>query len=223
MGRGTSLKREQVITAIHLGMAKAARRFQRWTDGGSVADWGVECLLTTYCAEALAAAAKAEGATFSIGVEENFRELLMHSDRAPKLGRRSHRRRDLEDHPNRRVDLALWNRHGAPRGLIELKRDANLRGLRADAKRLADFMHEAGIGSSGSLRFGLLGVLVHTRATPSERVLDQMIRRRQQLMSAFAATQNLKVRKTERRVQRIRAGSDHGRLATIVFEFYPPR
>src|SRR4051812_33604505 len=122
MARGTSLKRGQVVDALHAGMAKAARRFQRWSGGESVAEWGVESSLTAYCAEAIPKAAKTEGGKFDLTVEQNFGELLRHSGRKDRPGRPSNRKLALEAGPNRRIDLAIWNADGVPRLLIELKR-----------------------------------------------------------------------------------------------------
>lgn len=51
--RAARVSRETIISALHDGMGRAIREFEDWTDGESLADWGVEPVLTTACARAL--------------------------------------------------------------------------------------------------------------------------------------------------------------------------
>lgn len=223
MARRTSLKRKQVVAAVHKGMAKAARRFQRWTGGEALADWGVESLLTAYCAEEVAAAAGREGARFRIFVEQPFGGLLAWSERKHGVGRPHRRAVDMVERPTRRVDLVIRNAMGAPRAVIELKRDANLRGLEHDAKRLADFVQFAGRDHNGSIRWGILGVLVHARGSHASGALDRMLALRDEKLTDLAEGRGLGVKVTIKTLRQSSGDPRLGALATMVFEFFPKR
>ena len=75
-GRAAQVSRDTVIGALHSGMGLAVREFERWTDGESLAEWGVEPVLTVNCARAICRAARAAGGRTSVTLEQSFGSLL---------------------------------------------------------------------------------------------------------------------------------------------------
>lgn len=155
------MNREQVIEALHEGMALAVRDYHAWTNGASIEEWGVESLLTAACAGALAKAAKEEAHGPFLTLEQTFAGLLEYSERYSPSGRPTKAAARLKSKPTGRMDIVIWNRAGTPRAVIEVKRSDGTAGLKEDAERVAGFITTAGRLYDGSVRYGAVATLIH--------------------------------------------------------------
>lgn len=167
------LPREAVIAALHAGISKAARRFASWSKGGQLREWGVESVMTVYCAEAIMAQARKAGSHMALTIEQPFGGLLSHSERQRKPGRPDTRDRELVRRSSRRVDIVLWNAADQPRAVIEIKRSEAVGGIKLDALRVLDFLQFAGRNLEGSIRYGLLAVVIQCASRHGTERLDQ--------------------------------------------------
>ena len=220
--RAAQVSRDIVVGAVHTGMRLAVREFERWTDGESLADWGVESVLTTNCARAICRAARASGGLTSVTLEQSFASLLDWRARRNRPGRPPEAARRLIDQPNKRVDLVLWNGNGTPRAIVEVKRSDTVSGLVADAERLTDFVRYAGRAYGGTVRYGLLATLVQHPISASPSARTQKVCRRYDALSELAQARGFRLRVHGPYPAPFEGGHHRCDVETIVFEFALP-
>lgn len=217
--RAAQVSRDTVIAAVHTGMRLAVREFERWTDGESLADWGVEPVLTASCARAICRAARASGGLTSITLEQSFASLLAWSARRHHSGRPPETARRLIDQPNKRIDLVLWNGNGTPRAIVEVKRSDTVSGLVSDAERLTDFVRYAGRSYEGTLRYGLLATLVQHPTSSSPPARTQKILRRYDALAELARARGFRLRVHGPHPAPFEGRHHRCDVETVVFEF----
>jgi hypothetical protein len=154
------MNREQVIAALHEGMATGVSDFHAWTAGEYLGDWGVESVLTSACARSLAFTAARVGSPKALTIEQTFQGIMDYSKRRGHPGRPTKAASRIANKSTGRVDIVLWNAEATPRAIIEIKRTADTRGLVADAQRVIDFIKHAGATYGGSVRYGLVAIIV---------------------------------------------------------------
>lgn len=180
------VSRPQVLTALHTGMADAIRDYAQWTKGETLTAWASEGFLVTYCARALTRTIDRSDSAMSITLEQHFGEVLDHSQRLGKKGRRFKHEEDLLSRPSRRVDLLLWNAKNTPRAVIEIKRSAGIGGLRADAGRICQFVRYAGKAYDGSIQYGVLATTAQLAAGSSSAAIDRFHQPRREALQQVA-------------------------------------
>lgn len=217
-GRAAQVSRDTVIGALHSGMSLAVREFERWTDGESLAEWGVEPVLTVNCARAICRAARAAGGRTSVTLEQNFGSLLDWSARRHRPGRPPEGARRLVNQPNKRVDLVLWNGNGSPRAIIEVKRSDTVAGVVADGERLTDFVRYAGRAYGGTVRYGLLATLFQHPAGASPTSRTQKVMRRYNALSDLAQARGFRLRAHGPKPVPLGSLRSYCDVETIVFE-----
>ena len=108
--------------------------------------------MVAHVAHALSNAIKKDG---SLLVEAPFADIQYWSG----AGRRRGRPREVL-RGRRRVDIVLFDTQGRPTHVVELKRYWNRRGCYADINRLVGLLHACAGEMDGSLKYGLLGLLI---------------------------------------------------------------
>ncbi|MDB5470144.1 MAG: hypothetical protein JWR84_1704 [Caulobacter sp.] len=219
IGTKGRLRRPLVIEALHQGMGKAVSDFESWSDGESLADWGVEPVLTTYCAQTLWRASQKANAKTAITLEQHFGALLEWSGRRKRPGRPSTRHKALLERQSRRADLVLWNADITPRAIIEIKRSSAAEGLRRDAERLMSFIEFAGSAYEGSVRYGLLGVVIQNSARARLETCVRKFDEKRFALQEVAEAAGLRFVCHGPREVRLRAQAERCRVSTVVFEF----
>lgn len=186
------MNRDDVVEALHVGMASTVRDYHVWTNGGSIEDWGVESLLTAACAGALAKAAENGPQRILLTLEQTFAGLLEYSERWPGVGRSTKEALKLKNKPNGRMDIVIWNRAGTPRAVIEIKRSDTMAGLKEDAERVVSVIRTAGRLYDGSVRYGAVGTLIH--ASTKRDFLAQKVSARRLAIAEIAKNSGLRSR-----------------------------
>ncbi|HWU13803.1 MAG TPA: hypothetical protein VN157_07300 [Caulobacter sp.] len=170
------MDRRDVINALHEGMAQAVRDFHAWTDE-SIDEWGVESLLTASCARALHDAIQQADDRSLITIEQSFAGIMAFSQAELRRGRKTRSQVRVDDKPGGRVDLVLWSRTDPkvdpdkPRAIVEIKRSSRSDGLVKDAGRVIDFINAAGRAYKGTVRYGLMAVLLQTKVADADTAL----------------------------------------------------
>lgn len=221
-GRAAQVSRSVVIGAVHQGMRRAVREFEQWTDGESLAEWGVEPVLTANCARSICRAARSAGGRTAVTLEQSFGSILDWSARRHRIGRPPEGARRLMEQPNRRVDIVFWNGNGTPRAIIEVKRSDTVAGLVTDAERLTDFIRYAGRAYGGTVRYGLLATLFQhpAKASPSDRT--RKIIRRHDALSDLAQARGFRLRAHGPQAVPLDGLKTYCTVETVVFEFALP-
>ena len=75
------MNRGQVIAALHEGIATGVSDFHAWTRGEYLGDWGVESVLTSACARALAEKSVLVGSPKALSIEQTFQGIMDYSQR----------------------------------------------------------------------------------------------------------------------------------------------
>lgn len=220
--RAARVSREIIASALHGGMARAIREFEDWTEGESLADWGVEPVLTSACARALRAASRSAGGRLSVTLEQTFESLLDWSGRRSPAGRPTLTAQRVMQAPGRKVDLVIWNGNHTPRAVVEIKRADGLAGLRADAVRIMDFVDVAGAAYGGTIRRGFLAFVVQH---PSDRSEEVRLKRTEHRLVGLTEVGRLRNFTVTHSVREVRAPDlrDYCCVQTVVLEFSRPR
>lgn len=220
--RAAQVSREVVISAIQVGMGQAVREFEQWTDGESLAEWGVEALLTANCARSISRASRRVGGRAAVTLEQSFGSLLDWSARRHRPGRPPEGARRLIEKAACRVDLVIWNGNNTPRAVVEVKRSDTVAGLVADAERLTDFVRYAGRSYGGSVRYGLLATVFQHPATSSAADRNRKLKRRIEALRTVARDQGFRLKVHGPTAVRLRGLRDYCAVETVVFEFALP-
>ena len=213
------LARAILVEAVQEGLAKGVRKFERWTCGEPLSWYGAENVLSVYVAEAIGKCIVDAGTSHLITMEQNFRDIVAFSKRQHP-GRPHTKFAALRDHETKRVDIVLWNRSAEPKGIIEIKRNAAVGGLLADADRVVDFIGFCGREFGGTIGFGLVACVVEA---PDACHLDRMVEHRQSAMKEqlSGAGVNLRMHRskaiTRRNINGRHSKSDR-HVVSLVFE-----
>lgn len=148
--RAKIIKRAEIVEAIHAGTKEAYRIYERWSDGWTLKDSGVEGLLAVEIARKLYA--KMAG-TESLLFEVPFTKIIEWSG-APTVGRKL-----KTIGGGKRPDIVLFNHAGKPTCVIEVKRQIVKRDqLERDLNRLRDVISKCATQRGGSLKRAYLAI-----------------------------------------------------------------
>ena len=181
------MNRGQVIAALHEGIATGVSDFHAWTRGEYLGDWGVESVLTSACARALADKSALVGSPKALSIEQTFQGIMDYSQRMGRPGRPTKAASRIANKSTGRVDIVLWNAEVTPRAIIEIKRTAAIGGLVADAERVIDFIEHGGATYGGSVRYGLVATLVSGATSRGRERLLERAKKRQAALEKVAA------------------------------------
>ena len=170
-----------LVAKVALGAINSANvKYEMWSKGWWVGDSGVEGLMTANIAEALALIQENDE---SLVMELEFQYIV--SESGVKLTKEN-----IEAlGPNRRVDIALFDRSGAPAFVIEVKRLWTPSDCYSDLKRLRDLIRTLSTKSGGSLKSGFLATMLAKKATTNltavERIEQEFYKIEEGLESSF--------------------------------------
>ena len=168
-----------IVDAIEEGCNVANRKFEEWSNGLWVTDSGVESLMVTCIAEAVN---KRQERHESLAMEVSFRDIRELSKARPKLGRRPATVKDTN-----RADIVLFNRLERPTCVIEVKRTWNSDQCWRDLERIRDLVRTCAHVKGGSLRRGLLSMMIPKKATkaksPDDRI-DEYVGKIEELVNS---------------------------------------
>ena len=145
-----TIAREAVEGAVLRGMASANARYEEWSGGSWVTDYGVEGFMVARIAAALR---KEQDDGESLLVEAPFDEIRDCSQAKRKRGRP---RKVLQG--SRRADIALFDRRGRSVHVIEVKRGWVRNRCFNDIERLLGLLDACARERHGSLKHGFLAL-----------------------------------------------------------------
>ena len=144
--------RKAIAVAIHEGTRDANRKFEAWSDGSWVTEWGVEGLVVAGIAERLYSKMKPHE---SLLMEVLFSEIIDWSGAQRSPGRPRAKLRGTN-----RADIVLFNSGEKPVCVIEAKRQWNRDRCFHDLGRIRDLVRECNKQRNGSLRRGFLALML---------------------------------------------------------------
>ena len=157
-----TIAKEAVIKAVHRGMTTANLRFEEWSKGSWVSDYGIEGFMVAHIAAALR---KEQDKGESLLLEATFKEIREYSGAQRQPGRPQ---KVLKD--RNRADITLLNQCYRTVRVIEVKRSwDNKKRCFRDIKRLLALLEACARQKSGSLKYGFLALpIVESAKTRSE-------------------------------------------------------
>ena len=147
--------RRTIVDAVIKGIAEANTRYEKMTGGWWLTDSGAEGYMVARVAETLHAVL---GANETLLLEAPFDEIREWSGASCRRGRPHEVLRG-----RRRTDITLFDRQGKPTHVVEVKRFWNSKCL-TDIERLLRLLDTCAGQAGGSLKHGLLGLLIATRS-----------------------------------------------------------
>lgn len=149
------IKKSKVIAAIHEGVFNAHKKYEKWSGGEWIGDYGVEGFLVSEIASTIH--------QFQEDGEHLYLELPF-SDIKARSGARKRRGRPTKGiRMARRVDIALCNENNEPVYVIEVKRKWDNTQCEKDLQKLRDLVTNFDHVAGGSLESGFLAVYVQER------------------------------------------------------------
>ena len=163
-----TITKEAVIKAVHRGITTANTKYEEWSKGSWVSDYGVEGFMV---ADIAAALRKKQGEGESLLLEATFKEIREYSGAQRRPGRP---KKVLKD--RNRADITLLDRHDRTVHVIEVKRswDYNKERCFDDIKRLLALLEDCARQRSGSLKFGFLALPIVESAKTRSEVRDKI-------------------------------------------------
>lgn len=156
-----TITKEAVIKAVHRGITTANTRYEEWSKGSWVSDYGVEGFMVAHIAAALR---KEQDEGESILLEATFKEIREYSGAQRRPGRPKKAIKDRH-----RADITLLDRRYRTVRVIEVKRSWDKTTCFDDIKRLLALLEDCAQQKSGSLKYGFLALpIVETAKTRSE-------------------------------------------------------
>ncbi len=144
--------RKSIAVAIHEGIRDANRKFETWSNGEWVTEWGVEGLVVAGIAERLNSKMAPRE---SLLMEVPFSAIIDWSGAGRGPGRRREKLRGTN-----RADIVLFNGGDKPVCVIEAKRSWNQDRCFHDLERIRDLVRQCNNQRNGSLRRGFLAVML---------------------------------------------------------------
>ncbi len=146
---------KQIVSAIFKGTRNANRKYEKWTDGWSLLDSGVESLIVCEIGDALN---RLQNENESLLLEVHFNWIRDWS------GAQTRGRLPGAIRGGKRTDIALFNSKDQPVCVIEVKREWNKKTCMEDLDRIWEAISNFGFHQNGALRRGFLAVLVSGKA-----------------------------------------------------------
>ena len=147
-----AIGKRAVVDAVLRGISAGNAQYEKMTWGSWLTDSGAEGFMVASVAKALSDTLKENG---SLLVEAPFDDIREWSGAARRRGRPLEVLRG-----GRRADIALFDKQGRSTHVVELKRSWNRSGCYADIERLGALLHTCAGEVDGSLKYGLLGLLI---------------------------------------------------------------
>ena len=155
------IAKDAVIKAVLRGMLTANSRFEEWSKGSWVCDYGVEGFMVAHVAAALR---KEQDKRESLLLEATFKEIREYSDTPRPRGRP---RKVLKD--RNRADITLIDQRYRTVHVIEVKRIWAKKECFDDIERLLALLEACAGQGSGSMKYGFLALpIVESAKTRSE-------------------------------------------------------
>ena len=156
-----TITKDSVVRAALQGMASANAKFEDWSRGSWVSDYGVEGFMVAHIAAALR---RQQDERESLLLEAPFEEIRECSGAARHPGRP---RAVMQG--KRRADIALFDRRGRTVHVLEVKRKWERAGVFRDIERLLALLNACAKQKNGSLKHGFLVLpIVEWAETPKE-------------------------------------------------------
>ena len=157
-----TIAKDAVIKAVLRGMTTANSRFEEWSKGSWVCDYGVEGFMVAHIAAALR---KEQDEGESLLLEATFKEIREYSGADRRPGRPQKVFKD-----GNRADITLLNQRYRTVHVIEVKRSwDNKKRCFRDIERLLALLEACARQRSGSLKYGFLVLpIVESAKTRSE-------------------------------------------------------
>ena len=176
-----TIGKKAVINGVLAGMATANSKFEKWSNGSWVCDYGVEGFMVAHVADALR---KEQGPQESLLFEATFEEVREFSGAARPPGRPKN---ILQG--RKRVDIALFDRRGRTVHVIEVKRSWGRRSCFRDIERLLALLNACAKQRNGSMKHGFLALPIvewaETRGKVRAKIRSRASNIEQDVRSSF--------------------------------------
>ena len=176
-----TIARKAVVDGILRGIASANSRFEEWSRGAWIPDYGIEGFMVAHIAAALR---KKQNASESLLIEAPFEEIRECSGASRSPGRR---RKVLQG--KRRADIALFDRQYRSVYVIEAKRKWDRSTCFRDIERLRALLDLCAKQKNGTLKAGFLCLPIvewgYTRTDVKQKVDRKMCRIREDVSESF--------------------------------------
>ena len=158
-----TIAKDAVIKAVLSGMTTANSKFERWSKGSWVGDYGVEGFMVAHIAAALR---KEQDECERLLLEATFKEIIqkaLNTPHPPGSPRKALKDRD-------RADITLFDQDDRTVHVIEVKRKWEKPKCLRDIKRLLALLDACAKQRSGSLKYGFLALPIVESATTRPEV-----------------------------------------------------
>ena len=155
-----AINERQTKNAIHEGICKANKKYEKWSKGLWVIDSGVEGLMVAEIAEKIN---NRQSKRESLQMELAFEYIRKQSTSRPAKGPRS---KALND--GNRADIVLFNKNEKPVCVIEVKRSWNYDSCWRDLHRICALVDRHSSRMGGSLECGYLALMLAKGETKSK-------------------------------------------------------
>ena len=161
------IAKDAVIKAVLRGMVTANSRFEEWSKGSWVSDYGVEGFMVAHVAAALR---KEQDERESLLLEATFKEIREYSNTPRRRVRLSEVSKD-----SYRADITLFDLRDRTVHVIEVKRSwDNKSRCFQDIKRLLALLEDCSGQVSGSMKHGFLALPIVEVAKTRREVRDKI-------------------------------------------------
>ena len=176
-----TITKKAVIKGVLAGVATANTKFEEWSNGSWVDEYGVEGFMVAHIAAALR---KEQGAGESLLLEATFDEIRECSGATRQPGRPKN---VLQG--SKRADIALFDRRGRTVHVVEVKRSWGRRSGFKDIERLRDLLKACAEQKNGSMKHGFLALPIvewaETRREVRAKVRSRASNIEQEVRSRF--------------------------------------
>lgn len=158
------LKIDDAIDQIIAGAQEANRRYLQIAGGATVHEYGVEPFISARIAETLHESSVKRGELCFATLETTFWELVDWSLRGDAIGER------YVENDGQRADIAYWNRHNLPEGVIEVKREFSFSNCESDIRKITALISRLTNHGRSTLKWG---AVVATREKTEKSMKDK--------------------------------------------------
>ena len=159
-----TIGKDAVIKAVLRGMTTANSKFEKWSKGSWVSDYGVEGFMVAHVAAALR---EEQDERESLLLEASFKEIRKYSDARRPRGRPQEVLNDRN-----RADITLFDQRDRTVHVIEVKRswDYDKKGCFRDIERLLALLKVCAGQGSSSMKYGFLALPIVESAKKQSEV-----------------------------------------------------
>ena len=165
-----AISRQTVADSILRGISSANDKFEEWTDGAWISEYGVEALMVTCIAEEIRGK---QGVCESLLLEAPIDEVMERSGAAKAPGPKKKVLRG-----KKRADIALFDERGRSIYIIEAKRRWARSVCFKDIEKLLAWTHAGGKAKNGTIKAGFLCMPIvkwaHDRKELNYKIKEQI-------------------------------------------------